>query len=277
MVRGRRLFGLSAVLAVLGMAGFVLVLGSLLKSGLPLLTWRFLTSSGNVGIGPEILNTVVLCSITMIVTVPLGLLVAVYQGEYLRRLSRRVRELDHLRATLMSAPTIVLALAVYRVAVGWWHWPVSLLTGALALSVINWPFMVTVCRAALSAVPDSYREASLALGASRFETVVRVVIPAALGTLIEGIGMALARLAGESAALIVTTGVNVSQHWSLWGPGETLAVHIWYIRTEGVVSGRDAEAAATGLTLMIGISVVLWLANRVAQLFGRSEGGYDGT
>lgn len=276
MGQGRRLYALSAVLAVLGLAGFALVLGSLLKSGLPLLTWHFLTSSGPGGIGPEILNTAVLCAMALAITVPLGLLVAVYQGEYLRRRSRRVRELDHLRATLMSAPTIVLALVIYRVAVGWWHWPVSLMTGALALAVINWPFMVTVSRAALAAVPDSYREASLALGASRFETVVNVVIPAALGTLIEGIGMSLARLAGESAALIVTAGVNVSQHWSLWGPGETLAVHIWYIRTEGLVSGRDAEAAATGLTLMLGISVVLWLSSRAARLFGRSQGGHDG-
>ncbi len=276
MGRGRRLYGLSAVLAALGLAGFALVLGSLLKSGLPILTWHFLTSSGPGGIGPEILNTAVLCAIALVVTVPLGLMVAVYQGEYLRRRSRRVRELDHLRATLMSAPTIVVALVIYRVAVGWWHWPVSLMTGALALAVINWPFMVAVSRSALASVPDSYREASLALGASRFETVIKVVIPAALGNLIEGIGMSLARLAGESAALIVTAGVNVSQHWSLWGPGETLAVHIWYIRTEGLVSGRDAEAAATGLTLMIGISVVLWLASRAARLFGRSQGGYDG-
>lgn len=268
MRRGGVLHHLALLLALLALAVFLVILLSLLREGLPSLTWHFLVNGPHMragGIGPEILNTGLMVGITLAVTAPLGLIVAVFQREYGRR---STQEIDRLRATLLSAPTIVAALVVYRVAVGWWHWPVSILTGCLALSVINWPFMVTVANQALGSVPDSYREASWALGATRFETVMRVVLPASLKAFIDGVGLAAARLAGESAALIVTAGVNISQHWSLWGPGETLAVHIWYIRTEGIGVSRDAEAAATGVTLMVFISVVLWISGRLARLFG---------
>lgn len=265
MGRGRILHQMAWLLAVVAAAGFALVLGSLLREGYPDLTWHFIVSwPGAGGVFPELLNTAVLVGFTLIVSTPLGLGVAVYQREYRRR---PARSLNQIRSTWLSAPTIVVGLVVYRIAVGWWHWPVSLLTGCLALVVINWPFIVTMSSEALNGVPDTYREASLALGATRFDTVTRVVIRASLGRLIEGLGMAAARVAGESAALIVTAGVNVSRHWGVWAPGETLAVHIWYIRTEGLMAHRDAAAAATGLVLMIFITVVLWLSRRVARWY----------
>ena len=267
MKRGMVWHRVAAVLFAIAAAGFALILGSVLWAGLPDLTWHFLASwpnerTGGGGILPELINTGVMVGLTLVITAPVGLAVAVYRREYRMR---RAATLNHLRATLLSAPTIVVGLVVYRVAVGWWHWPVSLLTGCLALAVINWPFMVTVAGEALEGVPQGYREASLALGASRWQTIRRVVIPASLAQLVEGLGMAAARLAGESAALIVTAGVNVSRHWSFWAPGETLAVHIWYIRTEGLVLNRDAAAAATGVTLMVLIAVVLWLSRRIAR------------
>lgn len=269
MGRGRLLHHLSALLALVAGVVFFLILFSLVKTGIGALTWHFLVSwpdqaTGGNGIFPELLNTAVMVGLALGVTVPLAMGVAVYQREY--RL-KPAPSLSRLRSTWLSAPTIVLGLVVYRLVVGWWHWPISLLTGVVALAVINWPFMTTVAAGALDAVPDRYREASLALGATRFETVARVVIPAALGPLIEGVGMAAARLAGESAALIMTAGVNVSRHFGLFSPGETLAVHIWYIRTEGVATNRDSEAAATGIVLLLVITVVLWLSRRVARWF----------
>lgn len=274
MRRGRWLHRLSVLLGLLAAGLFAVILASLLRDGLPSLTWHFLVgrpSAAGDGVGPELVNTAFMVGAALLVTAPLGLLVAIYQYEYGRG-GRRRRHVDRLRATLLSAPTIVVALVVYRVAVGWWHWPVSILTGSLALAVINWPLMVTVAGQALASVPDSYREASRALGATRFETAWRVAIPASLNTLVEGWGLAFARLSGEAAALIATAGVNVSHHWSIWGPGETLAVHIWYIRTEGVALNRDAQAAATGVVLMALITVVVWVAGRLAHLVSPAIG-----
>jgi phosphate transport system permease protein len=256
---------------------FLLIVASLVREGLPAITWRFLVGGARGGnIGPELFNTAFMVGAALLVTVPLGLLAAIFQTEYLHGRGRRVRSADRLSATLLSAPTIVIALVVYRVAVGWWHWPVSVLTGVLALTVINWPFMLTISKQALHHVPEGYREASLALGATRMQTALRVVVPAALGELVDGWGLAFARLAGESAALIVTAGVNVSAHWSILGPGETLAVHIWYIRTEGVGVSRDAQAAATGVALMVLITVVVWVAGRAARWAGRPHSAKGG-
>ncbi len=258
--------GLGLVAALL----FLAIVGNLLREGLFGLTWHFLVGYpnqlGGGGIGPELLNTIVMVGATLIVTAPLGLLVAVFQREYRPGWGRPLPAINRLQATLLSAPTIVVALVVYRVAVGWWHWPVSILTGCVALAVINWPFMILVADQALASVPDRYRLASRALGATRFETAWKVSIPASLHVLVEGWGLGFARLAGESAALIVTAGVNVSRHWSFWGPGETLAVHIWYVRTEGLALNRDAEAAATGIALMLLITAVIWLSERLARV-----------
>lgn len=276
MRRGTWVHGISLLLAAMIGVVFLFIVASLVKDGLSSITWRFLVSApdntaGAGGIGPELFNTVLMVGITLVVTIPLGLMTAIFQQEY-RGSRRRKRSIEviRLRATLLSVPTIVVALIVYRIAVGWWHWPVSVLTGCLALVVINWPFLAAVSAGALASVPDSYREASLALGASRFETTMRVVLPASLGMLIDGWGLSFARLAGETAALIVTAGVNVSRHWSLLGPGETLAVHMWYIRTEGVSANRDGQAAATGVVLMVLITVVVWIAGRVARLVSGS-------
>ena len=261
-----------ALTVVVGLI-FLVIIGSLVREGLPAFTWRFLVGGAHGGnIGPELFNTAFMVGGTLAVTAPLGLIAAAVQTEYARgRVRRPARSFDRLRATLLGAPSIVVALVVYRVAVEWWHWPVSVLTGMLALAVLNWPLMLTLANRALSRVPDGYREASLALGATRLETVLKVVIPAALSELIDGWGIAFARLAGESAALIATAGVTTSSRWSLWGPGETLAVHIWYVRTQGAAMTRDSQAAASGLVLMVMITAAVWLAGRVAGWVGRAD------
>ncbi|MCY0898184.1 MAG: ABC transporter permease subunit [Firmicutes bacterium] len=269
MNQGRVLHWFALLVALGAAIVFLGLLTDTIREGLPHLTWQFLTTApderrGGGGIAPEIVNTVVMVGGALLVTAPLGLVVAIYQAEW----QGRVHDggvIDQVRATWLSVPSVVVGFIVYRVAVAWWHWPLSLATGGLALAVMNWPVMVTVSISALKRVPHAYREASLALGATRFDTVRRVVLPAALAELIDGWGWALARLAGESAALIITAGINVSAHWSVWGPGETLAVYIWYVRTEGVGADAGGVAAATALTLMMFIAVTLWLSGRLAD------------
>lgn len=278
MRRGRWIHAVSAMLSTLVLIVFGALMVGLVRQGFPDLTWQFLTSAPHgpghmAGIGSEIINTLVMVSISLLVTAPLGMAIAIFLREYRLFYPKTVLRVNRLRATLLGLPTIVVALVVYRIAVGWWHWPISILTGTLTLCVINWPFMVSVSLEALQSVPDTYREASWALGAGKIETVRRVVVPAGLAVLIDGWGLAAARLAGESAALIMTAGVNVAQRWSFWGPGETLAVHIWYVRTEGSFAQRDVESAATGVTLLVLITIILWLSTRLARLVARQHDG----
>lgn len=264
---GHRLFYVLGGIAALWLTA---IIGSLLMTGLSHVNWTFLTAfpqeSGAGGIMPELVNSLVMVGLAMLVSGPLALGAAIYRREYIQS-PRWGRWWDRYRQVFLSVPSVVVGLFIYQVAIDWWRWPVSVMTGTLALIWINWPWAVTVADEAIRQVADSYRDASLALGANRVQMLRTVVLPVAMPNLIQAAGMAAARLLGESAALIMTAGVNVSPHFSLWGPGETLAVHLWYIRSEGLMPNRDALAAATGIVLLGLIGVLLWSSRRIARWF----------
>jgi phosphate transport system permease protein len=135
----------------------------------------------------------------------------------------------------------------------------SILGGALALSLLNLPLLVRVIEEALRSVPQSYREASLALGATKWQTVYKVVLPGALGGIITGIMLAGGRAIGESAILIFTAGTTVSRHMGdldLMAGGETLAVHLWYVLGIGLVPDRVAIANGISALLLIIVLVI---------------------
>lgn len=248
---------------------FAILLGDLVWQGLPEISlgflWRTpseLSSFG--GIGPELLNTLVMVGAASAITIPLGLAAAILRVEYGARPGFLV-VFDRMRYTLLSLPTIVVGLMVYEWFIVGLRWPLSVGAGVIALTVVNWPFVVDVSVAALKGVPDSFREASLALGGTKYLTLLRVVLPSALSALVSGLGMAIARLMGESAVLIFTAGINVSRHWGWSAPGETLAVHLWYLRTESVAPHADAQAAATGVVLLLLVGLVLYLTQKLAH------------
>ncbi|MDA8193610.1 MAG: ABC transporter permease subunit [Thermaerobacter sp.] len=265
--------GLTLHRAALGLAGvtglvYAAMLASLLRDGWPLLSWRFLLGlprelEAGGGVAPEILNTFSMVMMAMAVIAPLGLAVAVQRVEYGRDVWW-TRELDRWSRVFLSVPGIVVGLVAYRVLVAELGWPVSILTGTVALAVLNWPFVAVSAGDALAGVPESLREGSLALGTTRWQTWLFAVLPEALPSLVNGLGLAAARMIGESAALIFTAGVNVSPHWGLAAPGETLAVHLWYIRTEGLMPDATGQAAATGIVLLGLVIALLWASQRLA-------------
>lgn len=266
--RGTMLHRVAVLLTGLTLLVLLAMVADLVVSGLPVLSWRFVLNAPrelevNGGVGPEILNTLTMVFLALAFTLPLALAAAILRVEYGESRGWR-REFDRVTRTFLSVPSVVMGLVVYRLLVAGLGWPLSVITGTVALALFNWPFMVVVAQDALQGVPDAIREGSLALGATRFQTLVRAVMPAAMPTLVDGAGMALARLMGESAALVFTAGVNVSAHWGLLAPGETLAVHVWYIRTEGIMADAPQQAAATGVVLLALVFFALWSSQRVA-------------
>lgn len=263
---GRIWHGVFALLAVAALTILGSVVADMAIRGASELSWRFVTSfPGNGtsgGVWPELVNTLTMVGMAAGITFPLGVAAAIWRVEY-RELCRAPAVFDRLTQMYASVPGIVIGLVVYEGLVAAWGWPLSVAAGTVALGLLNWPFAVALARQGLEAVPDTMREASLALGATRAQTVWRAVLPLALPDLVAGFGLATARLMGESAALIVTAGVNVTRHWGLAAPGETLAVHLWYIRTEGV-GARPGEASATGLVLLLLVVAVLWGSRRTA-------------
>ncbi len=247
---------------------FLGIIADLVWQSLGVLSWHFLWSPpsemGRGGIGPEVRNTLVMVGAASLISLPLGLAGAVFRVEY-SGAPLFVKVFDRVRFTFLSLPTIVVGLLVYQWVIVGLGWPLSIRSGIVALVVMNWPFVVNVGIEALEGVPDTCREGSLALGATRSQTLRRIVFPTALPALVAGLGAATARLLGESAALIFTAGMNVAVHWS-WGmPGETLAVHLWYLRTESLAPYANAEAAGTGVVLLAVVALVLYLTQKIAH------------
>jgi len=257
--------GALLVLLILGA-----LLGYILYHGLRAINWRFITSppqnmAAGGGIGPQIFNSFYLLLLSMLITVPVGLLAGIYLAEY----AARGPATDFIRLcieTLSSLPSIVVGLFGLLIFVNMTGWGYTLLSGALSLAVINLPLMVRVSEEAIRSVAPEMREASLALGATRWQTMWRVIIPSAFPGLLTGMIIASGRVFGEAAALLYTAGMSSPPlHFNDWNPfspfsplnplrpAETLAVHIWKINSESLIPDvrRVADGSAAVLVLVV--------------------------
>lgn len=256
MGRGRSFYVLAWVLSGIALA----ILGSIVVD-LVTVGIRYLggTAFRMRWLGMPLLNTLYMVGVAECITIPLAMAAAIARVEYHHVAPRAWLVFDRLTRTFLSIPSIVLGLLVFQFVIGQLGWPISRASGIIALVLFNWPFLIIVFQAALGIPPENLREASFALGATAVQTLGRVVLPMAWSDLIMGLGMSIARLMGESAALIFTAGLNASRQASLFAPGETLAVHLWYIRTEVATVHVDGQAAATGVVLLGAVLVVLGL------------------
>jgi phosphate transport system permease protein len=226
--------------------------------GLPLLSWKFLTTkpqamSAGGGVGPELFNTFYITGLSLLFSIPVGVGAGIYMAEYAK--PGRFTDLIRLSVeALASVPSIVLGLFGMILFVNAMGWGFTILGGALTLALLNLPVLVRVTEESIRAVPQAYREGSLALGATRWQTIARVVLPSALPGILTGITLVAGRAIGETAVLIYTAGVTVSRYFpdfNLFAAGETLAVRIWYVKSEGLVPDADQIAAGTSALLLL--------------------------
>jgi phosphate transport system permease protein len=267
--------GTHCVLAAMALLAALLLLSvviPLVVQALPVLRLNFIfgrpSELGGGGVAPEIVNTLVMVAASQIISFPLAVMAAIYRVEFAVP-SWWTSVMDQFSETMLSVPSMVIGLVVVDMLIGRWHWPVSVMTGIVALALMNWPFTLVMVTQSLQDIPKIYREGSWALGGSRWQTVWRMVLPQAMPAMIEQGGLATARLMGETAVLLYTAGINVGRHFRFTGPGETLAVHLWAVRTEGVMPQATAESAATGVVLLVLVALVLWGSRKVAQWLGR--------
>ncbi|MFC5774810.1 phosphate ABC transporter permease PstA [Ectobacillus antri] len=228
------------------------------------------------GIGPQLYNSFYMLFLTLIISVPLGLGAGIYLAEY----AKKGRFLNFVRLcieTMASLPSIVVGLFGLLVFVTLTGWGYTLIGGALALTILNLPGLTRVCENAITEVPANVKEASLGLGATKWQTLVRVSLPSALPQIITGIILAAGRIFGEAAALIYTAGLttpflNAAADLSSpmhplnpFRPAETLAVHIWKLNSEGIVP--DAKIIATKSAAIL---IIMVLVFNVIARFGAS-------
>jgi len=220
-----------------------LALGTLMffviYNGLPAISWEFLTEPPRKmmtegGIMPCIVGTFLLSIGSMLVAMPLGIGAAIYLNEYAKQ-GRIVRIIRIGINNLAGVPSIVFGLfglAFFAISLGF---KVSLLTGIFTLGFLTLPVVISSTEEALRTVPDTYREASLGLGATKWQTIYKVVLPAALPGILTGAILSLSRAAGETAAIMYSAAVFYTPDMikSIFDPVMALPYHIYVLATAG--------------------------------------------
>ena len=255
--------------AFFSMFVLVLIVGYILIKGIPHLTpelfaWKY--TSNNVSMLPSIINTFLMTLLSLLVCVPLGIGAAIYLTEYAKRGSKLVKLVRMTAETLSGIPSIIYGLFGSLFFVVALKMGLSLLSGALTLSIMVLPTIMRTTEEALLAVPDSYREGSFGLGAGRLRTTFKVVLPSAVPGILSGVILAVGRIVGETAALIYTAGTVAKVPDSLLDSTRTLAVHMYTISTEGLHIDQSYATAVVLLVVVLGINT---LSTFIAKRIGR--------
>ncbi|MCM6836849.1 phosphate ABC transporter permease PstA [Leuconostoc mesenteroides] len=263
------------IYAISGIVALILfaMLAFILVQGVPHLSWHFLTSPARAfeaggGIGIQLFNSFYLLILAMLISFPIALGAAIYLNEYAQK--------NHFTAIIRTAieilsslPSVVVGLFGFLLFVVQFKLGFSILSGAIALTLFNLPLLTRSIETSLAQIPDLQREAGAALGLSRWETVLHVILPAAVPSIVTGVVLSAGRVFGEAAALIYTAGqsapalnfadwnpFNISSPLNPMRPAETLAVHIWKINSEGIMP--DVSAVSAGASAVLIIVVLLF-------------------
>lgn len=228
------------------------------------------------GIGNQLFNTVYLVILALLISVPLGLLSGIYMAEYAKpgRVTRIIRISIE---TLSSLPSIVVGLFGYLVFIVMTGSQWNLFAGALAVSILSLPIISTTTEDALKSLPDGYKKGSYGMGATKWQTIRMVLLPACIPQIMTGIILAAGRAFGEAAALMFTAGMSTDINWNStnlfssthplnpFRPGETLALQIWASRTEAIAENSTQIANLCAAILMIMVFTFSISARYISQ------------
>ncbi|OMF37792.1 phosphate ABC transporter, permease protein PstA [Paenibacillus sp. FSL H8-0548] len=276
LVKDRLFTGIVWSLGIIIIAFIFGLLYLILQDGMPKLTWNFIFGLPSEideggGIGPTLVNSFYILFISLIISIPLGMAAGIYLAEFApdNKLIGFVRICVE---GLASVPSIIFGLFGIALFVEYFEIGLTILGGAVSLAFLNLPVLTRVTEESIRAVPKELKSASFALGGTHLQTITRALIPAALNGIITGICLVAGRAFGESAVIILTAGVTTSgEMWdfSLFSPGATLAVHLWYVQSEAIVGdaqeiAQKAAAVLVFVVLLINLifRIPLWMNSR---------------
>ncbi|MBI3986411.1 MAG: phosphate ABC transporter permease PstA [Lentisphaerae bacterium] len=252
---------------VLTLAVLVFVIVFVLGKGLPVVSLDFLLQSPREmgkagGIFPTLVGTFLLPLVAVAIAFPLGVGTSVYLTEYTVE-SRMTGVIRFGTDCLAGIPSIIFGLFGYIFFVeilqmGW-----CILSGGLTLAIMVLPTIIRTSEEAIKAVPTSYREVSFSLGATRWETVLKVVLPTALPGIVTGVMLSIGRSIGETAAVIFTAGASLRLPDSLFDSVRTMAVHFYILAREGIsIENAYGTAAILIIAVLLVNAVSYGLMNR---------------
>lgn len=232
----------------------ITIIGYIFINGIEYVTLDFLLSSpkdfgASGGILPMIISTIYVTFFAILIATPIGIMVAVYLHEYTQK-SRLTSAIRYALKLLASLPSIIFGLFGLIFFVEFMHLGWCVLSASLTLAIMALPTIIQTTENSLDAIPESYKEASLALGATKLQTIIKIVIPAAIPSITTGVILAITRAIEETAAVMYTVGSSTAIPVSLFDPARPLPLHIYMLATESV-SLNNTYATAVVLILLI--------------------------
>ena len=263
--------GLVCLCALFTVSVLLVIVTFIFVKGFKLITPTFLftsySPSGASGILPMLITTLYMVALSVVIATPIGVLAAVYLQEYAKQ-GKIVKIIRFATESLAGIPSIVYGLfgGIFFVVVLGLNY--SILAGALTVSIIILPVLIRTTEESLKTVPLSYREASLGIGATKFQTLYKVIIPSAIPGILSGLILSIGRVVGESAAILLTAGTVAQMPRSIFDSGRTLTVQAYLVTKE---KGSIEEAAAIGIVLIILILVLNTIAKLITKKFNKAN------
>ena len=269
-------FGFFTLLSYLVVAILFVILGFIIIKGGSVISWDFLTKAPEEGmtkggIFPAIVGTFYLIVGSSIISFPIGIMSGIYMNEYATN-GKVVRFIRIMTNNLSGVPSVVFGLFGMSLFVNALGWGDSIIAGSFTLALMSHPLIIRTTEEALKSIDDSFRHGSLALGATKLQTIRRVVLPMAFPNIITGLILSVGRVSGETAPILFTVAAYFLPQLpgSIFDQCMALPYHLYVISTSGTdIEASRGMAYGTALVLIAIVLVVNLLANLLRNYFAK--------
>lgn len=269
-------FGFFTLLSYLVVAILFVILGFIIIKGGSVISWDFLTKAPEEGmtkggIFPAIVGTFYLIVGSSIISFPIGIMSGIYMNEYATN-GKVVRFIRIMTNNLSGVPSVVFGLFGMSLFVNALGWGDSIIAGSFTLALMSLPLIIRTTEETLKSIDDSFRHGSLALGATKLQTIRRVVLPMAFPNIITGLILSVGRVSGETAPILFTVAAYFLPQLpgSIFDQCMALPYHLYVISTSGTdIEASRGMAYGTALVLIAIVLVVNLLANLLRNYFAK--------
>jgi phosphate transport system permease protein len=266
------LYGLMAAALAAALAALAGILIYILKSSAGYIGLSLFAPGTGESIFPMIVTTLYVVLVSLAAALPAGIMTAIFLNEYAGN-SGGIRLLRLAIETLAGIPSILYGLFGLLVFCRLFKLGQSIAAGALTLSIMILPVIIRTTEEALKAIPDSFREGSLSLGATKLQTIVHVILPQALPGIVTSAILAAGRVAGESAPVLLTVGLTKNMPKSIFDSGRTLTIHLYYLTKEAIRPEDFGNAFATAAVLVVIVILINTATKILSSRFKKASGG----
>jgi phosphate transport system permease protein len=267
------MYGLMVLALGLVLAILVFIMVYILGQSAGYLNISFiLRSAGEGGIYPMVITTLYVVLVSLGLSLPVGVMTAIFLNEYSGN-TRGIRLLRLAIETLAGIPSIIYGLFGLLMFCRVLKFGQSIIAGAFTLSIMILPVIIRTTEESLKTIPDSFREGSLSLGATKYQTIFHVIIPSALPGIVTSAILAIGRVVGESAPVLLTVGITRNIPRSIFESGRTLTIHLYYLTKEAINPDDFGNAFATAAILIILVIIINTATKIISNSFRKRLGG----